>query len=774
MAVVELGDRGRRTRVRKSLKVDKQEIVDRVLDFYNKDLEDRQGDRDVRLQRYAKFRMWTEGKDWPWEDSSDAAIPDMMEKSLRVQDTLHNAVMQNRPPIGAKAFHKTNKDKEKTVDNLIDYQMFVEQGGETAVGELADAFVNDGVFTAFIPWVKEARETVAVKIFPPIPEEVDAPEYFLSQLRREFPELNPVSLGDGWDWQLEGEKSFKAQFYTKDDEVEMVVKRDVTVYDGPKLIVKEYDHVLYPSRAANLQMPSPSNPGGAAHVILLSFPTVGEIKRLAKDGFYDLIGKEDLDSLENVSLDTSDRDSDQQKDDLSGTIDSLPKAKSHRVLTMIMCFDVFDADKDGIDEDMIWWVIKETKTLVKARALTEMHPSNPPRRPFGEASFIPVKGRRAGISLLEMIEGLHDTMKQFFDQTADSVTIRNVPFGFYRPSSGLKNEIIRYSPGDMYPLQNPTQDVHFPNMGGDNQGAGMNMMTIISTMEDRLTTQSALQSGAVPPGSSTALRTTGNMNLLAGLAEARPERILRRFFMGLTEIWHQFHELNQHFLPKDKQIRIAGMKRPSEDPYLTIGDASEIDGRFQFDFSANILNTSKATLQQSLGQAMGALISPLAFQMGVMRAPGAYRLFRDFMRALGLDPDNYLSEPEPGSDRPLIMAEEAISAILRNQIPDGNPAEGAQEHLAKLMQFIQTGSIDGKPDDFDRLGLLTPDQADALKAWLVQIQERAGLEAQQQQLQESAQGFGNGQPGRPAEGADVGGTQMISGENELIDETLPG
>ena len=54
------------------------------------------------------------------------------------------------------------------------------------------------------------------------------------------------------------------------------------------------------------------------------------------------------------------------------------------------------------------------------------------------------------------------------------------------------------------------------------------------------------------------------------------------------------------------------------------------------------------------------------------------------------------------------------------------------------------------------------------------MEAQADLEAQQQQVQESTQGFGNGQPGRPAEGADVGSTQMVSGENELIDETLPG
>ena len=35
--------------------------------------------------------MWTEGKDFPWPDSSDAAIPDMFIASARMQDAHRTA-----------------------------------------------------------------------------------------------------------------------------------------------------------------------------------------------------------------------------------------------------------------------------------------------------------------------------------------------------------------------------------------------------------------------------------------------------------------------------------------------------------------------------------------------------------------------------------------------------------------------------------------------------------------------------------------------------------
>jgi hypothetical protein len=51
---------------------------------------------------------------------------------------------------------------------------------------------------------------------------------------------------------------------------------------------------------------------------------------------------------------------------------------------------MYDIDDDGLDEDVVWWMILETKTIVKAKMLTEMWPANPPRRPFaGSVSSSP-------------------------------------------------------------------------------------------------------------------------------------------------------------------------------------------------------------------------------------------------------------------------------------------------------------------------------------------------------------------------------------------------
>ena len=126
----------RLTRTRKSTKnIDRDEIVARVQEFAKKDEDARSEDIALRLQRYAKYRMWTEGDgDWPWEGSSDVGLTDMMTNVQSLDDTLHNAFMSNRPVINARAMKETDEDKQDLIDDLLDTQLFLEQNGEDVVG----------------------------------------------------------------------------------------------------------------------------------------------------------------------------------------------------------------------------------------------------------------------------------------------------------------------------------------------------------------------------------------------------------------------------------------------------------------------------------------------------------------------------------------------------------------------------------------------------------------------------------------------------------------
>ncbi len=84
-----------------------------------------------------------------------------------------------------------------------------------------------------------------------------------------------------------------------------------------------------------------------------------------------------------------------QKDDLQGTSDIVDyDDHDHKTLTRYMCFDLYEG------KDVIWWVIRETSTLLKAAQLTELYPANHQDAVRGSV-VLPVKGRRLGVSYLE-------------------------------------------------------------------------------------------------------------------------------------------------------------------------------------------------------------------------------------------------------------------------------------------------------------------------------------------------------------------------------------
>lgn len=764
-----------RQRVRRSLKIDREAIFQRVKKFYDQDLQARDADREIRLQRYAKFRMWVGTKDWPWENASNIPLSDMLEHSLRSQDTIHNAVMSNRPVIDAHARTKGNKGKEQIVEDLIDYQVFEENSGEKIVGDAADAFINDGVITIFCPWVEEEREVSDLRVFDPIPEGVTHTEYFRSLIAKSFPRTTPRPMQNGWDFntETEAEKKVFIQFYTRDDDrVEMVVKQQAQVFCGPSPRVIDYDDILHPTRCENLQIPGPHNPGGAAHVILIDNPSVDEIRRLKKSGFYNMMTNKDVEDLVGLTPEPRSTDEEDNKDNIDGKNDE-PKKKektgSHTKLTRLLCFDTYDIDGDGIDEDVMFWVILELKKVVRASFLGEMYPHHPPRRPFAEAALIPIRGRRTGISMLEILEGLHDVKKAVLDQAVDGGTLANVPFFFYRAVAGVRPEVITLTPGDGYPVTDPQRDVHFPQIGNPNaMNFALNMTEMLTQMEEKATVIGDIQLGRVPPGRSSALRTASGLALLSGQGEARPERILRRFYMALVQLWELIHALNQEFLPKEKQYRIAGVTRKEKDPYREVEERDEIAGQFDFGFKASVLNLSKQALQEGIQMMMQAYVSDLAIQLGIVDAEGIYRMFRDYGRALGQDADAYLKEPQPGAGLPKLLVEEALSVIFQGGTPVGRTQEPATQHLQKLLEFMES--------EGNEIGLMTSDQVETLKEWMAQVADQARQEAERAQLQQAAQVFSaqqQNQGGRPPEGAqpDMNNPQVQG--TELLNETLP-
>jgi hypothetical protein len=760
-------ERRRRDAFRELNDEKKQKIAERVINFFNDDDAARSDERDQLLQRYAKYRQWVSNLDiGPWPGSSDQRVPDMAEAALRTQDTLHNAAMTTRPMVASMATHRSDKDKQEVVDDLHDVQFFVEQDGEKVVEEAAEEFTIKPECVIFVPWIKEMRRTVDTLYREPLPKDAIPPTVFDALLKEEWPDATYRQTDDeGWDWEVKpkGRKDYSitVKFYANKKETEMVViDNEVLVYEGPRAIVKDYDDVFAPTGCSNLQIPGPSNPGGATHVILRDSPTQDEIARLQADGTYNLITTAEVEALEARTEKEDQKEEKDQKQTLAGKQkDPKPRDAKHGKLTRLMCFDVYDMDGDGVAEDMIFWVLLEPKLLLKVKPLAEMYPFDRPMRPLAEASYLPVKGCREGVSLLELCEGLHDFRKEMIDHLVDCGHLTTTPSGLYRASSTINPEKLRLGPGDLAPAADPQRDIRWNEIRNDAMPFALNTLAFIQQEWERLTLQGDLQAGRVPAGKSSALRTLGGVQTILAQGEARPERVLRRFFMLWVQVWKIMYQLNKRRLPAGKEFKIAGFVEPDKDPFRTIESRSEIDGTFDFYFRANVFNASKGAALQSLQEFGAVAITPLSIQMGTVTGEGLFRYQRDLGKALGMNPDNYLNPPM----RPRISFEDVVDTIMQGGIPNGWPMEGANAQFARLKEFIAS----------EEFGYLTSDNVRVLGEYMNMLAQLARNESMMaQQVQAAAEkGAGGGNSGTPPQQQNPSEPTML-GPGELADESI--
>jgi hypothetical protein len=778
---------------RRSLLKDPADVLRALVKKYNDDLQERVYWAEKRVQRTAKYRGWREGKSFPWDNASDAHLPIIMTDVQRTEDTLHNAVLSTRPVMNAKAVSRDHEAKEKTVDKLLDHQVFTENQGEIRVGNLISAFVQDGQFVAYIPYIKETQKTTRTYRIDFPPAKVSWDGWLLQHLQEYYPKATILpGTRAPWNWIIREEHPLTGEITKKtldvfqdsdDAQVQLICHADETIFDGPSLIPKELEDIVVPGRSENLQPQCMSNPTGAPHVFMVDYPSKDEILKLVESGFYDEVGDDDLEKIKATKGSSQNNavDPEEQKvlqDDLTGIATNLIADPEEDPYTRLTYFGRADLDGDGFEEEVVYWLLEKPQVLLRARYLTEVYPTTPMRRPFAMAKYIPVNGQFYAIGLIELMESGYDIIKKTFDQMVDSGDLTNTPWGFYRPMSGIRPEVMRMGPGDLYPTNSPKDDVHYPTLPQGMASFGHNLIAMVSQILDQTTLVGSLQLGGVPQGKSSALRTTSNMQSLLQQGDARPERVLRRFFNGLQEIWQQFHELNQVFLPKEKQFRISTGVTADTNPYVAVPNREAISGRFMFEFGASILNTNRSLATSALQDMLGILINPLLFQVGIMNPQGVYALVSDYIKARGQDPQKYVTPPsnDPYSGLAKISVEDALLSIMNGYFPHGGPMEPLPEHMKKLQEFVSD------PANLDHF---TPQQARLLGQYaaakthdMQQMMQQQQMLENAAQMQQSAGGGPGAQGGKSAAqgtppNTGVGGNPKVQGR-EMLDESLPG
>lgn len=759
-------DKPERRKRRKRVLNITQKQINKILTDFDEDLQRRATRIKMREARYAKYRGWhvLEPKIFPWKNAANYWVPIMQIGARHLEAVLENATKGIRPLMQAKARQARNVDKGDRIDKLLDYQFFSENRGDEKIDSAASNFVEDEALYFFCHWVRDDQTIREIRVLPPLDPDIDHIPQLLSLIPKifEWPNINfgnATAIGKesalGWIWNVEfpgpdgDQKEIKVEFYERDDDkLEAVLTYEARTFDGPAIEILDFEDVVSSHRAANLQPPSAANPLGASSVSRICKILLDQIRRGRDSNIYDRIDETGMTAIESgkppVGSGAPEESTKELKDKMEGTGYSFGQDDENS-RQVIEWYGGLDVDNDGLEEQVILWIERKSKTLMKAVMLTELYPGVPVLRPIISTSIFPISNRVCGRSFIELLEHFQDQIELLLDQNMDWGTICNSPWGTYRASSGIEGQPMYMEPGELLPVDNPREDIYLPQFPQKGETHTINTITLLQQFVERLQMFGDFSFGRVPAGKASALRTMGTTNALLGQADVGSEQILRRFFSGLSRLYELMHRLNRHFLPDQKEIRVLGMVEKGQEAYLNM-KPMDVNVDVDFEFKATMMNTNKQILSQTLSEIAAMMISPLAIQAGLVTEEEMYNLLRDKVRALDLPDNRYVKPPPESFQGPKIMAEQAISAIVANEMPEGRPLESAMDHYQKLFELAKISPIDLK-------------QSPYFLAWVHHIQQIVIQEQRQQQMIQAAKQFQQNQGGGP------GGTPIAAGQN---------
>lgn len=595
------------------------------------------------------------------------------------------------PPFTVKARTAANQDRALLVQELMRYTLSSWANEYTGIDEVIDAWLWQWVTTG-CGILKTRWERKYSTFLDVVNKEVPGdPEYIINPDGREQVVRRPRLI-----------------------EVEEEVQK--TCFDGPMIEWVPAEDVAIDG--------GEGDPQKADSVIQQKYMTASELWTLADMNVFrkDVVKKviqagESSISGEPANMIKSDRTDAAG----TGTPDKTTDLDRYQILEAYMKLDV---NGSGINSEVILWVHKDTREILRATYLRRVMPSG--LIPFSKIDFYKRHGEDYGIGIVELLYSLTKEIDAIHNMKIDFGLISSMPFGFYRPTvSQNTEERIPYEPGTLIPLDQPQNDVYFPNIGNRTAFGFQEEQALMQSIE-RLTSISDISLGIV--GGQGATRTATGTRALLGESNANLDIFLRRMNRGWKRVLIYLFQLLQIKLPPGFQFRILG--DDGNMYWETIEDQRELDGMFDFELEPNSANSNKMIQIEQVNSAMQLLLNPLLIQMGVVGPDNIYNIVRDKLKVEGVrDWGRYITKPQ-GFMR-IFTPEEVANRVLAGV----DVKLGPEQDLAGFVEYV-----DYIVDTDDLLGMFNEEQT--IKLVTKQREAAAmmqALQAQQAQQANAAQ-----------------------------------
>lgn len=405
-----------------------------------------------------------------------------------------------------------------------------------------------------------------------------------------------------------------------------------------------------------------------------------------------------------------------------------------------------DVDGSGIASEVIVWVHEKTGEILRATYLHRVNKAG--LRPFFKADFHLREGQVYGTGLPELMYSLQKEMDAIRNISMDFGLISSMPFGYYRPTSSMKAERLPMEPGMLFPLDNPGQDVYFPNLGSRTGFLG-NENQLLQMTVDRLTSISDLNLGVVSGQGAT--RTATGTRALLGESNANLDIFLKRLNRPWTSAIRYMFKLMQEKLPDGFSFRLLGDS--GSDFWATVRTKAEINGEFDFQVDGNSANSNKAIQIETANNIFATIMNPLLLQLGIVTPSNVYEALKNKMKVEGTKEfSRYIQKPEQAEV--IHTPEEIANATLAGVEIKLSPRQDLQGFIDFFNEIVDNDSLLGQFSEEQTIKLAI--KAQEASAMLEAVQQQAAQQANLTQMQSNASLAGAPSPQGAGAGQAVG------------------
>jgi hypothetical protein len=327
--------------------------------------------------------------------------------------------------------------------------------------------------------------------------------------------------------------------------------------------------------------------------------------------------------------------------------------------TILERYSKIDVNGNGINTEVVMWVHEETGLILRATYLRRIMKSG--LRPYSKIEFHRRNMKDGPIGLPEMLYSLAKEIDAMENIKMDVGVSQSLPMFFFRPTSSMSEERISFGPGQGIPVDNPSQDIYFPNVQ-PKTGFTSNEVQFLLGQVERLASISDITFGVI--GGQGASRTATGTRALQQESSANLDVFIRRMNRGWKRFLIYHFHLLQDKLPPGIEMKLLGDDGKSY--FRRIESKEELCGMYDFEIEGNSANSNPQVRIEQANSIYQMTGNMLDVQLGIITPTQRFEAMKNMLQAQGIkDFGRYLNKPTapPRRFTPLEFANRVLAGV---------------------------------------------------------------------------------------------------------------